>query len=385
MENINQSKNNKMCGKEMERRNTDKSSKRGTVKSDKDIKREIQRDLWYSPNVQKAFNNFVHHCREKHLAEKQGRTPPKLNGPTKDTLEKYVKIAAKFGLFCWREHGVRRQAEWAPYFEEYILWLIDNNYSPWTVQSYVVAICFVMGYERPAIRLPVRHAALAQKGRRDLCTQEGWDALRDTAGTLFDVLTGIGIRHRENADLTGDCLVHDESGQLCVLVKKGKGGKMQLQHILAGYEDVVLAYFDGNPQKKVFHAEDIDRIPNIHIFRRIHALQAYREYERRLLTEPGYREALMEQVLARWRARNSKRKIPMRDLSGTYVIGGMNRKVAEFCGHQIEFDRLALMAVTVFDLSHWRINVAVNHYILPALREERGITDVAKILDQLDM
>ena len=70
----------------------------------------------------------------------------------------------------------------------------------------------------------------------------------------------------------------------------------------------------------------------------------------------------------------------MRDLYGEYIIAGMNRKLAEFYHYQMRFDRLAVMAVTVFHLSHWRVNVAINSYLLPALQEEAGVTNAVKEL-----
>ena len=59
----------------------------------------------------------------------------------------------------------------------------------------------------------------------------------------------------------------------------------------------------------------------------------------------------------------------MRDLYGEYIIAGMNRKLAEFYHYQMRFDCLAVMAVTVFHLSHWRVNMAISSYLLPALQE----------------
>ena len=70
----------------------------------------------------------------------------------------------------------------------------------------------------------------------------------------------------------------------------------------------------------------------------------------------------------------------MKNLQGEYVVAGMNRRAAECFHIPTRFDRLAVMAVTVFHLSHWRLNVAVNHYLLPALQEEAGITDAAQML-----
>lgn len=343
-------------------------------------KSRMWRKFWHTTNVQKAFRNFQRYCQRKKKAEKLGAPAPKFKGLTKDSLIRYVDIANRFGLYCRREHGASRLQEMKTYYFEYISKLIAEGYSPWTIQTYVVAICFVLGCERPDFALPPRRAAMAKKGRRDLSTKQGWQDLKASAGNLFEILQKIGIRHREYVDLTRDCLVEDESGVLCILVKKGKGGKCQQQRILPGDEKTLLLLFDGNSQKKVFSATAIDRISNLHVFRRIYALRAYRYYEKRLQIDQQYRQQLIREIIARWQVHNGNRKIPMRDLYGEYIIAGMNRKLAEFYHYQMGFDRLAVMAVTVFHLSHWRVNVAINSYLLPTLQEEAGVTNGVKEL-----
>lgn len=52
----------------------------------------------------------------------------------------------------------------------------------------------------------------------------------------------------------------------------------------------------------------------------------------------------------------------MRD--GMYVLNGTNRQVALERGVPTEYDRLALMCVSVFALSHWRNGVTVKYYML---------------------
>ena len=47
-----------------------------------------------------------------------------------------------------------------------------------------------------------------------------------------------------------------------------------------------------------------------------------------------------------------------------YIVRGDNRKIALEKGYATEYNRLALMAVSVFHLSHWRTNVALTNYML---------------------
>ena len=47
-----------------------------------------------------------------------------------------------------------------------------------------------------------------------------------------------------------------------------------------------------------------------------------------------------------------------------YRLRGRNRELAIAAGFPTEYDRLALMAVSIYHLSHWRNDVSVANYIL---------------------
>jgi hypothetical protein len=49
---------------------------------------------------------------------------------------------------------------------------------------------------------------------------------------------------------------------------------------------------------------------------------------------------------------------------GTYKLKGNNKKLAVENNLPTEYDKLALMAVSVFHLSHWRNDVTVASYML---------------------
>ena len=53
-----------------------------------------------------------------------------------------------------------------------------------------------------------------------------------------------------------------------------------------------------------------------------------------------------------------------RRVCGEYRARGKNRIKAEKNGLPVVYDRLAVMAVSVFHLSHWRCDVTVDNYLL---------------------
>jgi hypothetical protein len=54
----------------------------------------------------------------------------------------------------------------------------------------------------------------------------------------------------------------------------------------------------------------------------------------------------------------------------TYKMRGKNRELVKKLGFQYSFDRLAILATSIFHLSHWRNGVTVRNYILAALVDE---------------
>lgn len=47
-----------------------------------------------------------------------------------------------------------------------------------------------------------------------------------------------------------------------------------------------------------------------------------------------------------------------------YKLRGNNYQKAIEQGKEMEYNRLALMAVSVFHLSHWRLDVTVTNYMI---------------------
>lgn len=189
------------------------------------------------------------------------------------------------------------------------------------------------------------------------------DAKRGASPRLYDFAARVGIRRNEYAKLKGDDLVQDESGHLCVRVKRGKGGKFQLQRILPGDEGFIRTYFNGDPQCRVFSPKEMRNKIDLHHLRAHVAQRAYNHYIQRLESEPDYRETLTGEIKARWQKYCGKSWLPA-EVEGHYHIRGKNRELAKRHGLPISYDRLALMAVSVLHLSHWRLDVTVNNYML---------------------
>ncbi|HFI0264323.1 TPA: hypothetical protein ACGOU9_000730 [Streptococcus suis] len=89
------------------------------------------------------------------------------------------------------------------------------------------------------------------------------------------------------------------------------------------------------------------------------------------------RQALSQLLISKWEEGHQKlknesqsiyerqRKNFIYDLRDeVYVLRGTNKAKAITSGMPIIYNRLALMSVSVLNLSHWRLSVTVTNYIL---------------------
>jgi len=108
-----------------------------------------------------------------------------------------------------------------------------------------------------------------------------------------------------------------------------------------------------------------------HSFRHENAMRTYNYYLERIENEEGYAEQLEEEIRRRWNKYNIDADTNMpkefkEELikDDDYEIKGKNIALAKKKGLPLAYNRLALLACSVFHLSHWRLGVTVKNYIL---------------------
>ena len=162
--------------------------------------------------------------------------------------------------------------------------------------------------------------------------------------------------------------VYDESGNACVLVRKGKGGKRQLQRILPQDVDFVKSYFDGT-DNNVFSTDELKNKLSLHYLRAKFAQRSY-DYYLQLAKNPHSREKLEREVRARWDKYNINQKtrkpkyLPKRLINGNYHLRGKSRQFAIKNNLPTCYNKLALLATSMFSLSHFRNDVTLASYLL---------------------
>ncbi len=276
---------------------------------------------------------------------------------------------------------------------EYVIHLRSRGLSSHTIHTYIAPVCKAFQIKMDKIEKPIRKAADITRGRMaDVNLQGKREAQSERYARSVTAQRMIGIRRAELGNLTMQDLVVDESGELCVLVKKGKGGKKQLQVILPDHRDDVRRIFEAaraaglSPDNRLFTAKEMANKIDYHSLRADLAREAYAYYLAEV--KAGHKDALKARLAARWNACHEARYQIVETPSGRYVpaerknraktskfcrelntdteylLRGDNRTKALADGSLGHYDRVAMLCVSVFHLSHWRNDVTASHYML---------------------
>lgn len=306
------------------------------------------------------------------------------NNATGRAYKKHIKSFARWakaqGYKCPEDITKDVIQEYEEYLEK-----DPKQYSAATIHSYLTPVCRAAGVNMSLIRKPRRTAGTITRGR-DLDAagqpivqnEKGRREENDPKNARLVTLQGaVGIRRAELGRLCGADLV-SEGGSIYVRVRKGKGGKDQLQYILPKDRPIVQAVFDGiAPDQKVFSKDELNNKINLHGLRAAHGRECYQYYSSLIAAKPETAGRLRATLLQRWdkgheRLRESdpgtwgrQRKRFIRDCDDRpYLLRGENLQKAQALGLPDTYNRLALMCVSVFHLSHWRLDVTVINYML---------------------
>lgn len=288
------------------------------------------------------------------------------------TIKSYKSSNARFADFCKAEFGIKtfsqlEEAGAKEVVQAYADYLRDDEKSVHTIHTYLAPVCKACGLDMAEIDKGKRVSADIKRGRYVVDRSER-EANLGRYREGVELQKAIGIRRSELSHLTGKDLLVDREGRLYVRVEKGKGGKMQLQRILPQYEDVVMSAFRGiGKEDLVLHKNQLSKNINYHGFRADVAKEAYGYYASMSEVERDATRQLMIRKYERYADPSPAKLEAFRKLcydDRVYRLRGDNLRLAIEKGLPIEYDRFALLAVSVEHLAHWRISVTVCNYML---------------------
>ena len=286
------------------------------------------------------------------------------------TRKQYRRQVKQYVKFCREQYNCRTFDECKSHIQNYSDFLQKQGYAASTIHTYLAAICNVFEVGLASIQKPIRYVSQYTRGReqKDIDAASDWNNPR--WAYLIEFQRRVGIRRDELMRLKGCDFAVDESGYFCVYVARGKGGKQQLQRI--SDEDVafVKAYFDAvAPNEKVFEEKYFKNDLNLHKLRAECAKRYYYAQLDKIKSDQSYRAVLEKEIRYRWQTtnfcKNGKPKpIPKEELFGIYTLRGKNRQYALEKGLDIHYEKLALLATSMFKLSHFRNDVTIASYLL---------------------
>lgn len=306
------------------------------------------------------------------------------NNKTGTAYKKHIKSFAKWA----KENGYKKpESITRDVIQEYEKALENNSkgYSPSTIHTYLSPVCSAAGVSMDKIRKPKRTAGNITRGRDH--DAEGNPAVQNLQGRkqetdpqyarLVTLQNVLGIRRSELGHLVGADLVK-MGRSWYVRVRRGKGGKAQLQYILPKDVETVRQVFAGiGPEQRVFSKEEMNNKINLHGMRAKHGKECYRYYADMIEKDPATAEKLRALLLRRWDKGHEKLKNDnpgawalqrsrfISDMDDRpYQLRGDNLRKAKNLGLLEEYNRLALMCVSVLHLSHWRTDVSITNYMI---------------------
>lgn len=294
----------------------------------------------------------------------------------RDTKKTYKTSIKRFCTWT-KENGYTREdvlSNPQPYLQQYADNLKARGLSAATIHTYIAPCC-------KGLNIPMQHISKPDRAIRDITRSRGGknprgrkDAEKPEYARLVAFQSAVGLRRAELAHLKGEDL-QKRDGALYVHVRSGKGGREQWQKILPRDARTVAETFKGiGKDERVFHDEEMKNRIDLHGMRAAHARQTYDYYLTRIKQEPGYREQLQEDLKAYFREHHdpdgkldldayNRFCLDMEKNAGMYQMRGEARKLAEEMERPTIYDRVGLMATSVFHLAHWRLDVTITNYL----------------------
>lgn len=281
------------------------------------------------------------------------------------TREQYMRNITKFTDFCKREYGCKTLAKCKclECAQKYADCLSEDGYAASTIHTYLAPVCRMIGISMKKVEKPIRYVAEYKRSR-------GIPNLRSNAQPSYSPRLSafakvVGIRRNEYKELRGRNFKKDENGYWCVEVEKGKGGKHHLQRIAPECVEFVRGYFTRvKPDEYVFTLKEMKNNIDLHALRAVVAKEHYNRYAAMFKTDETACCRVYDEICLRWKLHNGNPVPIWEEVNRPYYCRGKNKEKAIANGYGYKLDRLALLAVSVFHLSHWRTDDTVCSYVL---------------------
>lgn len=284
----------------------------------------------------------------------------------------YIRNTKRFVKFCREKYDCKDFESCKEHIQDYCNYLQEQGHTASTVHTYIASVASTFDISMAEIDKPIRHIGDYTRGRKNILNRTNQDLSDIEFERIVEFQKIVGVRRNELACLTGDCLVYDESNKPCILIKKGKGNKEQYQRLTRPEDlEIIKPYFEGKaPNELIFTDKEINNDLNFHKLRALSAQEYYDIILNCIMTDENFKNELIDEIERRWKRCNINKEtgkpkhFDRTKLEGWYYTRGTVREAAKKNGRPLRYNRLAVMAVSLFKTSHFRTNTTVQHYLI---------------------
>ena len=279
------------------------------------------------------------------------------------TMEVYQKQIGYFADYVTEQTGTDRTSieDAKQYIQPFINAQDEKGLSPYTINTRLSAITKSMGLYNKDFEHPSRHYADCRRGLAPALNDE--KNSRNHADIL-DANRIIGVRRSELEKIRLEDIKTTDKGLEVHSI--GKGGKYNVNVIKKDIEiEVIQGYMkqaQAESRDTLFSKEQLKNDTDLHSCRADRAKTYYSQIVGEMRAEPERRAYYKEYINEAMREKGRK-TFTDRQFENTYRCRGRTKATLEARGALTEFDRVAVMMVSIDITNHYRESVTVAHYL----------------------
>ena len=288
-------------------------------------------------------------------------------------MNEYIYVSSTFDIYCrhvgyfadWlaEEHGLKKITieECKPYIQEYMNYMERQDYSAYTINLALAAICKATDEKMIDYEHKQRSVAEITRGTGE----RKHDAFNNVmAKETLDANRLLGLRRSQLKNLRASDIREEQHGDRTIVVVEtiGKGKKVNHQIFYDEAEkEAVLKFREGKmPDERIFNQEEFKYDADYHNMRELRCKDVYNRVVVDMKQNPERRAFYQSEIHRLFNEAGKRRR---ENLDMPVYARKENRQRLLDAGRPIEYDRTALMFCSVTVTSHWRSSVTFEHYV----------------------
>lgn len=288
-------------------------------------------------------------------------------------LKDYIYVSSTFNIYSrhvgyfadWlaKEHGLKKITieECKPYIQEYMNYMERENYSAYTINLALAAICKATDEKMIDYEHKQRSVAEIIRGTGE----RKHDSFNNImAKETLEANRLLGLRRNQLKNLKASDIREEHHGDKTIVVVEtiGKGKKINHQIFYDEAEkEAVLKFREGKMHdERIFNQQEFKYDADYHYMRELRCKDVYNRVLEDMKQHPERRGFYQSEI---HRLFNEAGKHCREDLDKPVYARKENRQRLLDAGRPIEYDRTALMFCSVTITSHWRSSVTFEHYV----------------------